>query len=140
MSIIDLVRAEQAATTASTAKADSAKPERAKTQFWANVGMNLEGANEDGSDLFISLPLGIPLDDLKPQKVTGNNTKWRNLVEAKNQLLAVILKEAGKLEPGQRISIPGFTVEIARVGEAVEPTSDGDNPLLAAMFAQLSGK
>jgi hypothetical protein len=113
--------------------------ERQPSLFWLNVGVTLEGAGQDGTDLFVSLPVGIPLDDMKPQAVRGNNADWIQLGQAKNALLEALQKAAAGLNPGDRVDLPQLSVQLYRKGEPAQSASSDTNPLVAALAKQLGG-
>lgn len=128
--------ASQAGNRSNTA---GAKPERKTSDLWLNIGITIPGAGEDGGDLFVSLPTGIPLDDMKDQAVRGTNKQWIQLAQTKNALLAILRKQGTELEPGERVAVPEFSVELAR---RAEPDATGDaktNPMVAALLAHLGG-
>lgn len=110
---------------------------RENAKVWLNVGVNLPGAGEDGEDLFISLPVGIPLDTMKPQEVRGNKASWIQLVQAKNGLLDMLQKAATGLEPGDKEILPQLSVQILRVGQPEQVGNEASNPLLAALSSVL---
>lgn len=118
---------------------DAAKTERPKSQFWLNIGFTIPGGAEDGSDLFVSLPQGIALDDMKPQEVRGSNQNWTQLVQAKNHLLEQLQKGGAELEPGARIVLEGFTVEMHRVGTPAQRGDAESNPIIGAMAKIFGG-
>ena len=118
-------------------KPASENNEREKAKVWLNVGVNLPGAGEDGGDLFISLPVGIPLDTMKPQEVRGNKASWIQLVQAKNGLLDMLQKAATGLEPGSNEILPQLSVQILRVGQPEQVGDEASNPLLAALSSAL---
>ena len=113
--------------------------ERQPSLFWLNVGVTLEGAGEGGTDLFVSLPVGIPLDDMKPQAVRGNNADWIQLAQAKNALLEALQGAAAGLNPGDRVDMPELSVQLYRKGEPAQTASGDTNPLVAAMVGKLTG-
>ena len=138
MSILEQVRRDvDAAKAAGTTT--GAKEERKATQFWVNVGITLKGAGENGADLFVSLPMGIALDDIKPVNVRGNNVNYVQLQQAKNALLNATQTAAAKLAPGERMPLPEFSVEIARVSAPDQVGDTQSNPLLGALANALGG-
>ena len=115
------------------------RADRPPSLFWLNVGVVLPGAGKDGDDLFVSLPMGIPLDDMKPQEVRGNSPDWINLVQAKNLLLEQIQQAAAGLAPGDRVQVPQLTVELTRKGEPAQRGDATTNPLFGLLQQRLSG-
>lgn len=136
MSILEsVVAARTPAAVATPAKAD-----RVPTQFWLNVGVTLKGQGPDGADLFVSLPVGIALDDMKPVAIKGSSKSFIELQQTKNALLAATQAKAGTLSPGERCAVPEFTVEIARVSAPEQNGTVASNGLMAALMDQLSAK
>jgi hypothetical protein len=129
--------AQPSSATAGTAT--DAKAERPKSQFWLNIGFTIPGGAEDGSDLFVSLPQGIALDDMKPQEIRGSNQNWIQLLQAKNHLLEQLQKGGAELEPGARITLEGFTVEMHRVGTPAQQGDANSNPIIGAMAKIFGG-
>lgn len=139
MSVIGLRTALAAAATKPAATEGST--ERKPSQFWLNIGVTLPGAGENGEDLFVSLPVGIPLDDMKPVAIKGNNQNWINLAQTKNTLLEEVQKAGASMEPGSSDIIEGLSVQILRVGGAKPSTGDAEsNPLIAALIGTLGKK
>lgn len=132
MSILSAVRNETAAVVNNAAPASNA--DRPKSEMWLNVGVVLKGAGEDGEDIFVSLPKGIPLDDLVATDARGNNIKMIHLTQAKNALLAAVQKRAGMLDPGSRTTMPELSVEVYRSGKPDSVGTANENPLIAAML------
>lgn len=116
--------------------AANAKEERKPSMIWLNIGVNIPGAAEDGTDLFVSLPVGVPLDDMKQVKVRGNNANFVALQQAKNKLLEELQAAGASMEPGQRQIVPQLSVEIARVSEN-SATGDANTPLLGLLTQAL---
>lgn len=133
MSILDLNIQTQPQTPAA-----NGKPERKPSDFWLNVGVTLPGAGKDADgnpiDLFVNLPNGIPLDDMKPAKVTGS-VEYQHLQQTKNAILEQLQKAAAAMAPGERIRVPLLTVELYRRKEdAPVQGNPEENPLLAQLF------
>lgn len=84
--------------------------EREVSHFWLNVGYVAPNGK------FVSLPLGIPLDNLKPKDIpapTENNLEFRQMLAAQNDLLKEILA-ACTMEPGKDILIDGLECQLRR--------------------------
>jgi hypothetical protein len=113
------------------------KPERKPSQFWLNVGIVVPGMGEDGSDVFVTLPVGIALDDLKKIEVKGSNPNWVKLQQAKNQFMELIGAQAAALAPGERKILPRIVVEVARVA-APNQQADSSNALAVALTQQFA--
>ena len=108
-----------------------------KAQYWLNVGYVVEGVNEDGSDRFVSLPLGIPLDNMEDLPTNSRNEDYAQFQAARNDLKAQLIAEAEKLAPGEDIVIGvagGLSIQIRRVSEEREaPSTGGDNRYAAQL-------
>lgn len=118
----------------------SAQQERKPSQIWLNVGVTLPGAGEDGTDLFVSLPVGLPLDDMKPIQIRGSNQNSINLKQVKNMLLDELQKLGAAMSPGQRQAVPQLSVEVYRVAQPDQTGTAANNPLIAGLVGALSGK
>lgn len=125
---------------ASTASAPNGRADRKPADFWLNVGVNIPGGGPDGEDIFISLPTGIALDDMKPVAVKGTNQHSINLRQVKNMLLDEVQKLGTELKPGERRGIPQMTVELYRVAKPDQVGTPGNNPLIAGLMGALGGK
>lgn len=96
-------------------KANEAKQDRPKAQFWLNLGYVANPGTED--EKFISLPTGIPLDTQEPLPTNSSNADFRALRCAQNDLLKQLLEFAESLEPGAE-GIIQLQVQLRRVKEA----------------------
>lgn len=103
---------------------------RKPSEFWLNIGV--QAGNE-----FISLPTGLPLDDMKPARANTNNADWNQMAQAKNLLLEQIQQIAAQMEPGAEHELT-LTVKLRRTAQNSEPAA-ADNPLAAAVMAALLG-
>jgi hypothetical protein len=110
------------------------KQKKPSALVWLNIGYTVKG--EDGEDVFIGLPVGLPLDDMKEMEAKGSNPGWHQLVEAKNALLTYIKEAAKDLKPGEYINLDGLEIQAYRRNEAVVPHTN-DNPLVNQMFSGL---
>lgn len=142
MSILDITLPQQ---TASAQTTGGARTERKPSEFWLNVGVRLKGMGKpdpvtgEATDLFVNLPNGLPLDDMKPAKVSGTNVDYIHLQQTKNAVLEQLQKAAAGLKPGERMRVPLLEVEIYRKNDAEATGNAADNPLLAALFGQGGG-
>lgn len=105
----------------------ASKDERPQAQFWMNIGFMSENP-ETGEELFVSLPVGLPLDTMAAMKVSGNNAEWRQLAAAKNALLEQLQQAVQAMEPGAEHTIPGLTVQVRRVNSETGEDSSNANP------------
>lgn len=119
--------------------------ERPKTMFWLNVGMSLPVPNAETGEteeVFVSLPMGIPLDGLKEQHTSSSNENFRQLVAAKNWLLKTIKDKAESMEAGEAELVNGLEIQLKRVSEETTGSTAG-NPLLEMMqnrFTRVAGE
>lgn len=114
--------------------------ERPKAQVWLNVGFNTQVPNEETGeyeDVFIALPVGIPLDTMEAMLPKGSKESWLHMVQAKNHLLEQLKALAEGIEPGGEEIIDGLQVQVKRVGTPTAPTAS-ENPFLTAMQGKLS--
>ena len=108
--------------------APAPKAERKVAKFWLNVAMKL---NIDGEDVLITLPLGIPLDDMQMVQPKGSRESSEKFAQAKNQLLRRLQEKLGGFEPGQREVIPQLIVEAYRRAEPKAIGSASTNDIVA---------
>ena len=112
-----------------------------KAQTWLNVGYVKQVPSvEDPSkmeDIFVSLPVGIPLDTQEAINITSRNARFASFQSARNDLLTQIQAEAAKLQPGEEkiIGLGGkspLCIQLRRVNEAAEaPAADESNVFAA---------
>ncbi len=141
MSVLHDLRANVAAASAKAAAASPAS--RPVSDFWLNIGVEIPTVDAEGkpSKMFVSLPVGIALDDMKPQAIKGSNQDWINLAQTKNTLLETLQKYAASMAPGQRDQIPALTVELYRRNDAPASVSTAaSNPLVASLMSTLNAK
>ena len=138
MGILDTVAARSTAATTGNAAAP-AQQDRKPSEFWLNIGANLEGMGREGEDVFVSLPSGLPLDDMKPTKVTGTDQHSINLKQTKNMLLEELQQLGASMQPGERRVVP-LQVEIYRVAKPAQVGNAEENPMARALFGALAGK
>lgn len=80
-----------------------AATELPKSEFWLNVGYEVQTKNEEGHDetVFISLPMGIALDSMKPVKTNSSNKRFTKIQQARNSLADQIMEFCKTLQPGE---------------------------------------
>ena len=138
MGILDTLASQNGSTKpAVVAQTGAPNAERKSSQVWLNVGVTIPGAGEDGADLFVSLPVGLPMDDMKPIVIRGSNQNSINLKQVKNMLLDELQKLGAGMQPGQRQPIPQLGVEIYRVAQPDQQGTAAGNPLIAGLFGAL---
>lgn len=110
-----------------------AAEERAKSQLWANIGLTAKGAGQEGEDVFISLPYGVPVDTMTPSTVPTKPGYGRNMFNAKNALLTELQAMGADLKPGESIVVQ-LEVQLQRINDvAAAEATDAENPLLQAI-------
>lgn len=121
-----------------TAPAVAATEELPKAQTWANIGYEVGEADSEDYR-FVALPMGIPLDTMKPIEIKTRDPKFGAFQAAQNDLLSQVVAEAAKLEPGQSIVIGergGLQIQVRKVNEpVVAPAADENNPYAMKLFA-----
>jgi hypothetical protein len=102
-----------------------------KAEYWINIGYVAKGAGPEGEDMFVSLPLGLPLDTQKDLKTNSSNQDFGMFQAARNELLNELKAEAARrLKPGQDWIVDpsaAITFQIRRVKEEVEVPVDVTN-------------
>ena len=101
--------------------------------LWLNIGVQV-------GETFVTLPFGLPLDDMKPIEAKGKNAEWHNLAAAKNALLKMLQEAGGKMDSGTEKIIPSLQVQLLRKSDGVvEGSTDAaTNPILAGLVTALS--
>ncbi len=98
--------------------------QRQDAKVWVNIGYYVS-IGEDTK--FVNLPLGMPLDTMKPARITGQNEDWIKLQTARNGLLSEMQKLGAELKPGQTVDMnpgsQGLVIQLRRVDERVEVVS-----------------
>lgn len=118
-------------TAAANAGDNGATVDRPKAQLWLNVGYSVEvpalDANGQPSgemeERFVSLPVGIPLDDMKQVKITGGKSFINDQKIAQNDLLEQLLDSVQDLPPGETRMV-NLQLQVRRVQDAVVHTAD----------------
>jgi len=106
--------------------------DRPFAQIWLNIGFSFTEP-ETGETIFISLPMGIPVDTMRPKEVSGSHRSMnRKLVQAKNQLLEQLQLAAASMKSGEEYVLDDLKVQIRHVTQNEEPARN-DNPLLGAL-------
>ena len=101
--------------------------DKVKSQLWVNVGYTQV---VNGVDVFVSIPMGIPLESVKELVTNTRNVEFNQLNQARNQLLADILAASEDLEPGQDHTLE-LEVQVRRIDKEADPLPAGSvNPFL----------
>lgn len=110
----------------------SDKEQRPKSQYWVNIGYNVEvpvvneGQPAGTEERFVSLPVGLPLDIAQKTVIKGNDPEFVAMQTARNDLLEQLMAVAEKLEPGEAREI-NLVVQLRRInGEAPVIKSDAN--------------
>lgn len=110
--------------------------ERVNAKVWLNIGFVSEFKDEDGKNVFISLPKGIALDTMADVKVGNKDSDYNNILQTKNDLKAMLLKAAENMQPGER-QVINLQVEIYKVAEPVERADNSDKSGLSNLANNL---
>lgn len=110
-----------------------AKDELPKSQFWLNMGYTVEGAGEDGEDVFISLPFGQPLDPMEHVRTSSKNENYRLQQMARNELLDQLNELAKSLEPGEEIIVP-LQIQLRRINNDAPEVNAAENKFVRALI------
>ena len=110
--------------------------ERASAKVWLNIGFISEYKDENGKNVFISLPKGIALDTMPDVKVGNKDSDYNSILSTKNELKAMLLKAAEGMAPGER-QVINLSVELYKVSEPVERESTADKSGLASLANNL---
>lgn len=117
-------------------KAAAASQEKPKAQFWLNIGYVAEGTakpEEGKDDMFVSLPIGIPLDTMELLKTNSSNPEFNDLQGARNDLLSQILEHAkATLKPGEDL-VFNIQGQIRRVKDETPPNTGAANKFAAKL-------
>jgi hypothetical protein len=100
--------------------------EREQAQVYLNIGFMSKNPTT-GEDEFISLPVGVGLDTMKPMNVSGSNEDWKMMAQAKNALMEQLQQAAENMEPGEEHVVTDLSIQIRRRND-VETPSMTDNP------------
>ena len=101
--------------------------EKVKSQLWVNVGYSIE---VEGESVFVSIPMGIPVDSIKELPTNTRNAEFNMLNQARNQLLADITAASEDLESGES-HVLELEVQLRRIDKEVDPIPAGSsNPFL----------
>jgi len=109
-------------------KTETAAPaaDRPKAEYWLNLGYASDVKDDEGNNLFISLPQGIPLDTQDHLKTNSRNTDFAQFQAARNDLLDQLIAHAQNLQPGES-SVINLQVQLRRVNEEAAPIDPANN-------------
>lgn len=103
-----------------TPAAGASAEERPKSFHWANIGYSVELTDPETNETsthFISIPVGIPLDGMKPLKVPAKAGLRKDLISAQNALLEQLqsLFTSNAIPAGENSIIEGLQVQFVHV-------------------------
>lgn len=93
----------QSATQSSTAE---------KAEYFLLIGVNL--VDDNGNTQFVSLPVPLGLDTMKPNRVYGQGDFQESLLKGNDLLKNLQDLAVANLAPGEEISLEELTVKIRR--------------------------
>jgi hypothetical protein len=112
---------------APAAKTTTIVEDKPKSQLWINVGYSVE---VNGEQVFVSIPMGIPVDSIKELPTNTRNSEYNLLNQARNQLLADITAASEDLESGES-HVLELEVQLRRIDKEPDPLPSGStNPFL----------
>jgi len=110
------------------------RDDRPKSQYWLNIGYNVDYPLDDGSTepRFVSLPTGIPLDGQEHLPTNSKNEAFAAFQSARNSLLDQLMAIAQTLQPGED-KIIKLEVQLRRVNGELETIKNEDNPFVKVL-------
>lgn len=90
--------------------------ERPRSQLWLNIGYETNGK-------FISLPFGLPLDNMNEADTRSQNSDYVKQQMAKNALLAQLKAAGAGLQPGQEVTV-NLELRLRRVNDDLAISSN----------------
>lgn len=111
-------------------KSTGSKADQPKAQFWLNIGYAAQRDTPEGvEDIFISLPMGIPLDTQEALPTNSRNHQYAQFNGARNNLMEQIMDAAKLLAPGEQ-RVLNLEIQLRRVNEEAADVSNEDNQLI----------
>lgn len=124
--------------------------ERPEAQVWLNVGLNLpmikngapviDETTKEPVMQFVSLPLGIAVDNMEAIAKKGTNADWLAFVDTRNTLLNYVEEQGKVLSSGETKILDKLQVEIRRVNKKQVTSATASNPMIDSLRSALSGK
>lgn len=114
--------------------------DKIKTEFWINIGWETDEQDEQGRNIFVAMPGGIPLESIKPKPLKGKGV-YLEMLEAGNAILEDVFTMAGKLNPGEAVIISSgkesgqLSIELRRIGAEAQASEPGTNRFMRRMVS-----
>ena len=112
-----------------------AKEDRPKAQLWLNVGYNTVHTDEKTGmkvERFVSLPQGIPVDQIEPLKENSSNAEWAAFRQAQNHLVDILMSAGSELDPGAEVAL-NLEIRLRRVQDESSVPNVKTNPFIAQL-------
>ncbi len=137
MAVLGLQAAPRSSSTPAASRPAEAAQERPVAQYYLNIGVTLdvEGADGTTTQEFISIPVGLALDNIKTMEYRGSNDEWLNKVQVKNAILAKIQRLATEQAPGSGEVIEDLQVQVFRRKADTAAPAASANPLMSQLAA-----
>lgn len=120
---------KEAQTAATGMITENQKQERKVPDFWLNIGYSMP--DEDGEEVFISLPVGISLDTQPERKLNSTDPRINQINAARNHLLNCLREDAENMEAGTSQLIEFLQVQLLRRTEEGKGVLDTNhNPFI----------
>ena len=102
--------------------------DRPKAKFWLNIGYDSGVADEStGGTKFVSLPVGIPLDNNEKLPTNSRNAEFAAFQAARNDLMEQVMAVAGNLAPGEE-KLLNLQIQLRRVNDEAAEIPVENNP------------
>jgi len=118
-------------------------------EIWLNVGVLVETTDPDTGEKVqehLTLPVNLAIDTMRKREVpnrkptTAKAKQFLDRIIASNELLEGLQKASAALEPGETITLEGFTLQLQRVNEKVDVDNidTSDNQYLSQIRERLA--
>ena len=84
-----------------------------KAKFWINVGIKIK--KSDGTEEFISLPVGIAADTMRRNTIPANKSEYAVKLTKQNQLLDDALSVFESMKPGESQEVVSIVGQFYRM-------------------------
>lgn len=101
-------------------KSDSVSSnDKAPSMFWLNIGTTV---TINGTEKFVSLPMGIPLDSLQIKEYRGSNEEYAEFVAVQKQLVAALVSQFESIPAGEsrKLESKQLQMELRHAAPATE--------------------